>query len=129
MRSIIHNWENLEPNPNIKRNLFQAFEQQKSKKVKHSNLLQRLKSLLSYRIPVYQIALLLFMWFGIWYLKNEALPANKKIENVRQFNKELHISSKIPSKIKHHLELISRQKGSTSAKDDSALIKFIVTIM
>ncbi len=120
----------LEPDPHVKERLLRTLRDESSQEQNIPKSVRFFKSLLTYRIPVYQVALLLLLAIGFWQWKSHPQSVTKQAsDQAIHHEQKFRTSQDIPPKIKSHLQIVRQLNGSLSAKDDSTLMQFVVTTM
>ena len=118
------------PNPAIRHNLIQLMETVKvNKQVLIRSFWPRARSVLEYRIPVYQaLAGVGLIFFIAIVLSQHSLPINRGAEDLPDFAL-LETQLLEPMEIMSGLELIEHQKIGRNAKEDSTLTQFLSEAM
>lgn len=116
----------LIPDPNIKANLFQKMASKKEGFLP-ADFYQRLRTLVDYRIPVYQAALAVFFAFVIYFGISTVSDSQIHYSNVAQEMISFSDSSAINLNIIENLNSIRNQNIGRNVAGDSILANFIVS--
>jgi len=116
----------LIPDPDIKANLSQKIASKK-KRVLPAHFYQRLRTLVDYRIPVYQAALAVFFAFIVYFGINALSQSQIHYSNVSQEMISFSDSSAINLNIIENLNSIRNQNIGRNVAGDSILANFIVS--
>ena len=122
--------DSLKPASTIQENLITKLKDQSSvKKSWHLNIIELLRNILSYRIPVYQAGLAAFI---IFLLITYGIDFSNHSNNINDASHEVTQIMENPSNNEYMIEThpdINDQKVGVNIREDSSLIAFIYTSM
>ena len=119
----------IEPDPAVKERLLRAFHKKRKQRQNLPVGVRLIKSVLTYRMPVYQFVLVVLIAIVLWQWRTWQQPATKPSTVPVVSSNEMQAAEALPPRIQSHLQIVRRLNGSLSVKDDSTLTQFVVTIM